>query len=340
MVKVTEIKERRQAFPQTSAATRNVGPNIVRDIGKNIVQDMVQDIAHRSIVTVISQPRVLPSGGITFRPRMMPVLPPSAPLRFDVVKTVQEKVYEDMKAALEKEWDIALAAAEGDEERVWRLIKEESGYEPNALFKTALKSAEFPKARRWPLLGLRDALRSHRKRWRKAAEAERVPERNAAVRKGIKRFESVDLALDRLAFKAQRHTAEGQTHEDVLEEMIPGIAYVERAELQSDDQVASKVANQIRREGLERPDDPGKVFAPGPDGLTKHTDELELFAFAQRELLAHKVHEAGLSRQEAESWMYSILLGSDKKAAAVLGRPANQVAQEKLRAKRKLRRSA
>jgi hypothetical protein len=187
---------------------------------------------------------------------------------------------------------------------------------------------------------LRDTLRSHRKKLRKAAEAEQVPELKAAIRKGIKRFDSVDLALDRLAFKAQRHIAKGQTHEDVLEEMIPGISYVERAELQSDDEVAGKVANQIRREGLERPDDPDKVLAPGPDSLTKHADELELFAFAQCELLEHEMHEAGLSQQEAESWVFSTILGSDKEAAAVLGRPANQIAQEKLRAKRKLLRSA
>jgi DNA-binding CsgD family transcriptional regulator len=54
---------------------------------------------------------------------------------------------------------------------------------------------------------------------------------------------------------------------------------------------AGKVADQIRREGLEQPHDPGKVLALGPDHLMPFVDEQLLAEFELREDLRQKLEQ-------------------------------------------------
>jgi hypothetical protein len=77
--------------------------------------------------------------------------------------------------------------------------------------------------------------------------------RTSELRQGIKKFPSIDISLKALAL-------DGQTSDEVLEEMIPGIAWVEQEELPPGGNLAGKIASEIRREGLKRPDKPGKVY--------------------------------------------------------------------------------
>jgi len=158
--------------------------------------------------------------------------------------------------------------------------------------------------------------------------------KTAEVRQGINtsRYPSVNLALTAIS-------KQGQTREQVLSEYIPGIAYIEAAEPSSRSSLSGRVANQLRREGIERPHKTGAVTATDPQDLTRLADEQELIAFAYRELIARKTYDAGLTQRELESWVFGELFGNQK-AAEVLGRTPNQIAQEKFRARRKISRSA
>ncbi len=134
----------------------------------------------------------------------------------------------------------------------------------------------------------------------------------------------------------------GQSREQVLREMIPSVAYVEQANPSpgSKSELPGRVANQIRREGIEQPHAPDKVFAPGLDSLLGHADEVddevELATFAVCEQLAHMAEKAGVSEQEWESFVFGTVFGNQV-AAEILDRPAKQVGVEKFRASNKLR---
>src|SRR5215213_3169611 len=170
--------------------------------------------------------------------------------------------------------------------------------------------------------------------------AEGLSRKTAEVRQGINtsRYPSVNLALTALS----KHD---QTREQVLSENIPGVSYIEAAEPSSRASLSGRVANQLRREGIERPYEPGAVLATDPQYLTRLPDEQEfayeqeLMAFAHRELIARKTKDAGLSQRELESWVFGELFGNQK-AAEVLRRTPNQIAQEKFRARRKISQSA
>jgi hypothetical protein len=165
-----------------------------------------------------------------------------------------------------------------------------------------------------------------------------LPRKTREMRQGINtsKYPSVNLALTALS-------KQGQTRDQVLSENIPGIAYIEAAEPSSRGSLSGRVANQLRREGIERPHKPGAVMATDPEDLTRlatrRADEQELIVFAYRELIARKTSEAGLSQQELESWVLGERFGNQQ-AAEMLGRSPNQIAQEKLRANRKISRSA
>jgi len=222
----------------------------------------------------------------------------------------------------------------GDKEAHFRTVA--LGYlgrEPDAFLLTRLRGDmrkdDFDET---PVSHFYNLLARHKARLVRDSEANSVQERNAAIRKGIKVFPSFDLSLEALAL-------EGQRHEEVLEEMIPGVVYIERAKMASDANLAGLVANQIRREGVERPDKPELVFAPGSERLLEHTDELELAAFAVREQLARMPENTGVTEQEWEAFVLGTVLGNQE-AAKVCGRPANQVGVERSRALKKLRQSA
>jgi hypothetical protein len=189
-----------------------------------------------------------------------------------------------------------------------------------------------------PLGYLPFLLTEYKMRFEQQKIANGLSRKTAEVRQGINtsRHPSVNLALTALS-------KQGQTREQVLSENIPGIAYIEAAEPSSRGYLSGRVANQLRREGIERPHKPGAVMATDPEDLTRlatrRADEQELIVFAYRELIARKTSDSGLSQRELESWVFGELFGNQE-AAEVLGRSPNQIAQEKLRAKRKISRSA
>ncbi len=194
-----------------------------------------------------------------------------------------------------------------------------------------------------PIEDFWDLLDYHKGRLTRDSEPERVQRETAAIRRGIKKYPSFAVALDALRL-------EGQTRDEVLEEMIPGAAYTEKAELPPGGNLPGRVANAIRKEGrgLLPPSEPQKSEEFGIVGELKRPetkrpmppDVPEIAEFVTYESLKQDAIKAGLSAQELGSFVFGELLGlGDKKAAEVLGRPAKQVAQEKLRAKRKLRRA-
>jgi hypothetical protein len=225
-------------------------------------------------------------------------------------------------------WSAAKAAMDGDEAPIRTWAEERIGHRPDSVLRVRLgKNAlsEDSPAETWAVVDERGARR------RKEAKARDVKGRTAQIRVGIKRFPHVDLALEVLALG-------DQNHEQVLLEMIPGLAY----ELQdhfSDAELPGKIAAQLRREGIEKPHKPGEVLAQGtelPAKLLKGSaDEQEAISFALRETLARAVHAGELSHQELESWFFATLFGNTE-AAGVLERSPNQVAQEKSRASKKL----
>jgi hypothetical protein len=207
---------------------------------------------------------------------------------------------------------------------------EHAGVVPDSLLRSKLRQLVMQNGGQLEISYLMTLIDNHKGRLVRKAEAHSIGKQVEDIRGGIKRFPSVDVALTTLAL-------ENQKKEEVLRDMIPGIAQVERQKPLGDVGLSGRVASQIRREGIERPDDPGRVFTPGPDRVVHHADELELAAFADRELVVAKANAAGLTVQEVESWMFSTVLDSNEEAAALLGRPSNQVRQEKFRASNKLR---
>jgi hypothetical protein len=213
---------------------------------------------------------------------------------------------------------------------MWKLAEERVGRKPDSLMVVKLK-ATLPQVGELSSRYMWELLDSHKARLREN-EANDVWKRKQyrRVRRGIKKYPQIDLALEALALK-------GQTHEQVLEETIPGIAYVvERIQPLADGKLAGQVASQICREGIEQPHVPGKVFAPGPEHLLGHADELGLTAFADRELLEWRAQEANVTEREWESFVLGTLYGNQA-AAEICGRSANQVGVEKFRAENKLR---
>lgn len=244
--------------------------------------------------------------------------------------------------------DAIEAYENGDESLFWELVERRLGRKPDSLTRGRLKSDELPLGEDLPLTLLSEVLHHHKLRLKKREETSRVPKQNAEVRRGIKRFESLDLALDRLA-------VQGQTHEEVLTREIPGAAYIEGYRR------PGLVANRIRRDGMERPDKPGLVSATGDvsepssdiksSGTKKlrsektkavivHRDDgAELEEFIVREDTLTDLREAGCSPNEVQVFYLAVYLEMrHKEIAVVLGRDENQVKQEMHRAREKMRR--
>ena len=78
----------------------------------------------------------------------------------------------------------------------------------------------------------------------------------------------------------------------MLEEMIPGAAYIERAALPTGENLAGRVANQIRWEVADVSD--------------RRRTVMELAAFAEREALLKKGRDAGLPPREYELFSFFV----------------------------------
>jgi hypothetical protein len=171
-----------------------------------------------------------------------------------------------------------------------RAFEEETSVTPDTLLVTRLCfDLESPGQVIVPRLGR--LLDEHRQRLHRRQEASLVPEETERRRRGIRRFPSVDVALDALRVA-------GQSREEALQERIPGVAYVEKAESPPGSNVAGAVGSAIRKEGLERPDQPNLIT---PLTHEIRDDLRELVAFFQREELRDlrgDASRAGLSAQE------------------------------------------
>ncbi len=270
-------------------------------------------------------------------PRLLP-----EPLAKTVVSGIVQPIIESLfRVVLPREMraisEMIIAYREGDDALLRALVEEHVGRRPDAFFIVALKG-NFTHADKMLIDDFLSLLARHRERLkhrgglarsRRRAQDRLRTEEIQEIRSGVKKFPSVDLALKALA-------AEGQSRDEVLEDMIPGVAYVELTELPPGGNLAGRVASQIRREGIERPDEPGMVYSPGPERLLGHADELELAAFAIRELLARMAEDAGVSEQEWESFVLGTVF-DNQIAARIAWRPTNQITQEKFRASNKLR---
>jgi hypothetical protein len=225
-------------------------------------------------------------------------------------------------------WDATKQAMDGDEGPLRAWAHKHTGAKPDAVLRVRLAQHEvgdLTPRETWAVVAARSA------RIKKKAKARDLEGRVAMLRGGIKRYSWMDRALGfwRLS---------GQSYEEVLLKLIRVLDY-ELGDSYSEAELPGKIASQIRREGIEMPHEPDKVLAQGIDLPAKvmegNADEQVAFYFALREQLAQKVNAAKLSNQEQESWFFATLFGNVE-AAAVLGRPANQVAQEKFRASKKL----
>jgi hypothetical protein len=170
-------------------------------------------------------------------------------------------------------------------------------------------------------------LEEHCERLRRKQEAADVPDETERIRRGIKRYPSLDVSLNALRVA-------GQSHEEALRERIPGVAYVAKADSSPNSNIAGRAADAIRREGLERPDEPDLLV---PLSRDLKDDVPELVAFVQREDLWRDVSRAGLSPQEWETFLLVLDGLSNAEIAAELGRTNVHVRQNKHGAVTKIR---
>jgi hypothetical protein len=222
----------------------------------------------------------------------------------------------------------------GEKDALWRWVEERNGSTPDTIL-AARFSKDVPPVRDADVGTMiafsRYLADGHKRRVVRRLAPKVIHRQSTELRQSIKStYRSVEYALSRLARK-------DETTDDVLRNETPGESYVQAAELPPGANLASATASGIRR-WIERPDRPGLVTSTdvAPDHVLRDVDELELAAFAMRELLERCAHDAGLSRQESESFYFGELFGNTE-AAVILNRPAGQIGVEKFRARQKLR---
>jgi DNA-binding CsgD family transcriptional regulator len=163
-------------------------------------------------------------------------------------------------------------------------------------------------------------------RLRRNAKAQSVERRRPEIRRRIKRFPSLEQALEALAL-------EDQTREQVLEEHILSLAYKAEEEAGgplSDAELARVITGQLRRD------------ASGSQ-QTRREELLLLAKFVEREVLLKRALEwgrqAGLTPREFE--VYKLLIENPKikyrEVAQKLGMSTSQVGVLKHRIKHTLR---
>jgi DNA-binding CsgD family transcriptional regulator len=173
-------------------------------------------------------------------------------------------------------WSAAKASMDGDDAPIRAWAEERIGHKPDSILRVHLRKgvlADASPAETWAVADVRGAMR------RREVKARGVEEHVEKVRAGIKRFPQLDLALEVLALS-------DQNHEQVLSEMIPGLAYELEPHV-SDTELPGKVADQIRREGIGHP-------------ASRRIEIAELAAFANRERLLKWGRDVGLPPREYE----------------------------------------
>jgi DNA-binding CsgD family transcriptional regulator len=221
-------------------------------------------------------------------------------------------------------WQPAKAAIlQGDETGIRAWVEDRIGIKPDSVLRVRLSAKELGEAtprETWELVDGRGS------RLRRNAKAQSVERRRPEIRRRIKRFPSLEQALEALAL-------EDQTREQVLEEHILSLAYKAEEEAGgplSDAELARVITGQLRRD------------ASGSQ-QTRREELLLLAKFVEREVLLKRALEwgrqAGLTPREFE--VYKLLIENPKikyrEVAQKLGMSTSQVGVLKHRIKHTLR---
>lgn len=221
-------------------------------------------------------------------------------------------------------WQPAKAAIlQGDETGIRAWVEDRIGIKPDSVLRARLSAKELGEAtprQTWDLVDGRGS------RLRRRAKAQSVERRRPEIRRRIKRFPSLERALEALAL-------EDQTLEQVLGEHILSLAYKAQEEAGrplSDAELVRIITRQLRRDVSE-------------GGGTRQEELLLLAEFAEREVLLKRALEwgrqAGLTPREFE--VYKLFLENPnikyREAAHKLGMSTSQVGVLKHRIKHTLR---
>jgi len=201
------------------------------------------------------------------------------------------------------------------------------GREPDARLLTVMRTraGEIPVTELWAFLD------HHGRRLNRDTLTARVQ----TVRTRIRVYESLNKARSFLA----DYYKEGRERIllDALEEAVcaPG------AHQLSDVDLVRAVSNRIRREETDKRNEARAALLP--DG-SQETEDPDLEAWRMLLMLQQtadsaEAQKAPPSRQELESFAIAAYM-SDEEAASMLGRPKNQIKQERLRGRKKLRRAS
>jgi DNA-binding CsgD family transcriptional regulator len=221
-------------------------------------------------------------------------------------------------------WQPAKAAiSRGDESGIRAWVEDRIGIKPDSVLRVRLSAKELGEStprQTWDLVDGRGS------RLRRSAKAQSVERRRPEIRRRIKRFPSLERALEALAL-------EDQTLEQVLGEHILSLAYKAQEEAGgplSDADLVRIITGQLRRDASEW-------------GGTRQEELLLLAEFVEREVFLKQALEwgrqAGLTPREFE--VYKLFLENPKikyrEAAQKLGMSTSQVGVLKHRIKRTLR---
>ena len=219
-------------------------------------------------------------------------------------------------------WQPAKAAiSRGDESGIRAWVEDRIGIKPDSVLRVHLSAKELGEAtprETWERVDGRGS------RLRSSAKAQGIERRRPEIRRRIKRFPSLDQALEALAL-------EDQTREQVLKEHLLSLAYVaeeERGPL-SEAELVRGITSQLRRDAWE-------------SRKTRREGLLLLAEFVEREVFLKQALEwgrqAGLTPREFE--VYKLFIKNPKikyrEVADKLGMSTSQVGVLKHRIKHAL----
>ena len=216
----------------------------------------------------------------------------------------------------------------GDEQAAMgAFVRVRLGREPDARLLTVMRTraGEIPVAELWAFLD------HHGRRLNRDTLTARVQ----TVRTRIRVYESLNKARSFLA----DYYKEGRERIllDALEEAVcaPG------AHQLSDVDLVRAVSNRIRREATDKRKEARAALLLGGSQETEDPDleAWRMLLMLQQIADSTEAQKAPPSRQELESFAIAAYM-PDGEAASILGRPKNQIKQERLRGRKKLRRAS
>jgi DNA-binding CsgD family transcriptional regulator len=224
-------------------------------------------------------------------------------------------------------WQPAKAAIlQGDETGIRAWVEDRIGIKPDSVLRVRLSAKQLGEAtprQTWELVDGRGS------RLRRSAKAQAIERRRPEIRKRLKRFPSLERALQALAL-------EEQTPEQVLQEHILSLAYKAQegaGRPLSEAELARIITRQLRRDASRDASESHK---------TRREELLLLAEFVEREVFLKRALEwgrqAGLTPRELE--VYKLFLENPKikyrEVAHKLGMSTSQVGVLKHRIKHAL----